>query len=286
MAEDNILSYIDRLNPTNALIGASNMVLRGLQGAGVLPRVDGPYVPPKNNTRTQTRASTGARARASRRGSAFNDPLSLRNKYGSGDMDAGATRVSFQSDRVAPAVLNGVPGIVDVNPQTGEMLPGTWRRGDMDAGPGKVSEMNDPSQADYVAPTAFPPAPPLPPEERAYQTELARTQQMAAANPYFQQMDLYAQGQRAMQTQEDMDKVRDLGLAINAAKFGTPEQRMQQTVGQVNPLMAGLTPPGLVQPVIPMDEEGYIGQLDTAAAGVQDFMRKYAEGMKKRKGEE
>ena len=134
-----------------------------------------------------------------------------------------------------------------------------------------------------------PPAPQLPPaqypesspQERAYQTELARTQQMAAANPYFQQIDLYAQGQRAMQTQEDMNQVRDLGLAINRSMYGdvlTPKTP--------NPLMVGLTPPGATQPVIPMDEEGRIGQLDTAAAGVQDFMRKYAEGMKKRKGEE
>lgn len=158
---------------------------------------------------------------------------------------------------------------------------GTLYSGDPDAGPGKVSEMNDPSQADYEAPTAFPPAPTLPPEERAYQTELARTQQMAAANPYFQQMNLYGQGQRAMQTQEDMNKVRDLGLAINRAMYGD-----MTTPKTANPLMAGLNPPGATQPVIAMDEEGRIGQLDTAAEGVQEFMRKYAEGMKKRKGEE
>lgn len=220
-------------------------------------------------------------------GSKKQDPLSLRNKYGgSGDMDAGPGQVSFQSDRVAPAVLNGIPGIVDINPQTGKMLPGTWRRGDMDAGPGNVSEMNDPSQADYIAPPLAPQLPPaqypeLSPQERAYQAELARTQQMAAANPYFQQMNLYGQGQRAMQTPEDMAAVRDLGLAINRSMYGdvlTPKTP--------NPLMAGLTPPGPAQPVIAMDEEGRIGQLDTAAAGVQEFMRKYAEGMKKRKGEE
>jgi hypothetical protein len=155
---------------------------------------------------------------------------------------------------------------------------GTLYSGDPDAGPGPVSQLRDRSQADYVS---APPAPQLPPEERAYQTELARTQQMAAANPYFQQMDLYAQGQRAMQTQEDMNQVRDLGLAINRSMYGD-----MTTPRTPNPLMAGLTPPGPAQPVIPMDEEGRIGQLDTAAAGVQDFMRKYAEGMKKRKGEE
>ena len=155
---------------------------------------------------------------------------------------------------------------------------GTLYSGDPDAGPGPISQLRDRSQADYAS---APPAPKLPPEERAYQTELARTQQMAAANPYFQRMDLYAQGQRAMQTQEDMDQVRDLGLAINRSMYGD-----MTTPRTPNPLMAGLTPPGPTQPVIPMDEEGRIGQLDTAAAGVQDFMRKYAEGMKKRKGEE
>lgn len=34
--------------------------------------------------------------------------------------------------KTAIAELNGVPGIVDVNPVTGKMVPGTWRRGDID----------------------------------------------------------------------------------------------------------------------------------------------------------
>ena len=133
-----------------------------------------------------------------------------------------------------------------------------------------------------------PPAPQLPPpaslgaspQERAYQREAARTQQMMASNPYMPQMNLYAQGQSAIQTPEDMAATRDLGLAINRAMYGD-----MTTPKTANSLMAGLNPPGATQPVIPMDEEGHIGQLDTAAAGVQDFMRKYAEGMKKRTGE-
>jgi len=153
--------------------------------------------------------------------------------------------------------------------------------GDMDAGPA--------TPARQLGSDVAPPAPQLPPpeypnlspQERAYQTELARTQQMAAANPYFQQMNLYGQGQRAMQSQQEMNQLRDLGLAINRSMYGD-----MTTPRTPNQLMAGLTPPGPAQPVIPMDEEGRIGQLDAAAAGVQDFMRKYAEGMKKRKGEE
>jgi hypothetical protein len=152
---------------------------------------------------------------------------------------------------------------------------------DMDAGP--ATPVRQPGRD--VAPPApqLPPPeyPNLSPQERAYQQEIARTQQMAAANPYFQQMNLYGQGQSAMQTQEDMNKVRDLGLAINRSMYGD-----MTTPRTPNQLMAGLTPPGPAKPVIPMDEEGRIGQLDTAAAGVQEFMRKYAEGMKKRKGEE
>jgi len=153
--------------------------------------------------------------------------------------------------------------------------------GDMDAGPATPARQTGSGVAPPAPQLPPPEYPNLSPQERAYQQEIARTQQMAAANPYFQQMNLYGQGQRAMQTQEDMNQVRDLGLAINRSMYGD-----MTTPKTANPLMAGLTHPGPAQPVIPMDEEGRIGQLDAAAAGVQDFMRKYAEGMKKRKGEE
>jgi hypothetical protein len=244
MAEDNILSYIDRLNPTSALIGASNMLLNRLQGAGVVPRVDGSYAPKRTNT--------GERSRGSRRGTGLRSRQEQGVMYGT-----------------LPPSVNQNLGAYDES----VTLPNVGSAGN--AGGYNPIRQNQSFGASPLA------APALPPEERAYQTELARTQQMAAANPYFQQMDLYAQGQRAMQTQEDMDKVRDLGLAINRSMYGD-----MTTPRTPNQLMAGLTPPGPAQPVIPMDEEGRIGQLDAAAAGVQDFMRKYAEGMKKRKGEE
>jgi len=242
MAEDNILSYIDRLNPTSALIGASNALLKRLQGAGIVPRVDRPV--------------------------------------GRAESDAGPGRVSFQSDRVAPAVLNDIPGIVDVNPQTGKMLPGTWRRGDMDAGPGKVSEMNDPSQSDYVAPKV---PSKIPPEDRAYVEEVSRLAQQAQTDPYFQQMQQYEAARKqavGSGNQAQMDAVRDLGLAINAAKFGTPEQRMQQTVGRFNPQMAGM--PGYPatreafeqqRPFIAPEEEARIGAMDMASQALQGAMQ-------------
>lgn len=307
---DNIFSYIDQLNPTSALIGASNMLLNRLQATGVVPRADGSYVP------RSKKINIGQKERLTRRGTAFRDdqpPVTggmFQRGRVYGDLDAVAPipgQGMFQRGRVygdlnavapemrsapqtappisiAPATLNGIAGIVDVDPNTGKGIPGTWRRGDMDAGPGLVSEMNDPSQADYITPPLapiLPPPPGLPPEERAYQAELARTQQMMASNPYMPQMNLYAQGQRAMQTPEDMAATRDLGLAVNRSMYGdvlTPKTP--------NPLMAGLTPPPGAQPNIPMDQEGRIGQLDTAAEGVQEFMRKYLEGKKKREEED
>jgi hypothetical protein len=159
--------------------------------------------------------------------------------------------------------------------------------GDMDAEPGLVSKINDPSQEDYIAPPSAPISPPLsnlPPEERAYQAELARTQQMMASNPYMPQTQLYAQGQSVMQTPEDMASnpympqtqlyaqgqsvmqtpedmaaTRDLGLAINRAMYGN-----QLAPKTPNPLMAGLTPPSGAQPNISIDQERRIGQIDAA----------------------
>jgi hypothetical protein len=179
-----------------------------------------------------------------------------------------------------PMVLNGRLGY--------KAADGSWQpRGDMES-------KNIPQYVKgrgylYDEPAAPPPAPILPPppesllppEERAYQAELARTQQMMASNPYMPQTQLYAQAQSVMQTPEDMAATRDLGLAINRAMYGN-----QLTPKTPNPLMAGLTPPPGAQPNIPMDQEGRIGQIDTASEGVQEFMRKYLEGKKKREEED
>lgn len=153
--------------------------------------------------------------------------------------------------------------------------------------PGEGGGFFPTSQVDsQITPPPAPILPPppeslLPPEERAYQAELARTQQMMASNPYMPQTQLYAQGQSIMQTPEDMAATRDLGLAINRAMYGN-----QLTPKTPNPLMAGLTPPPGAQSNIPMDQEGRTGQIDTASEGVQEFMRKYLEGKKKREEED
>jgi len=134
-----------------------------------------------------------------------------------------------------PMVLNGRLGY--------KAADGSWQpRGDMESE--NIPQYVKGRGYLYDEPAAPPPS--LPPEDRAYQREVARTQQMMAANPYMPQMNLYAQGQAAMQTPEDMAATRDLGLAINRAMYGD-----MTTPKTANPLMEGLNPPGATQPVIP-----------------------------------
>jgi len=108
------------------------------------------------------------------------------------------------------------------------------------------------------------------PKERAYVEEVSRLAQQAQTDPYFQQMQQYeaARSQGA--------PAAELGRAISAAKFGTPEQRMQQTVGRFNPQMAGM--PGYPatrqefeqqRPFIAPEEEARINAMDMASQALQ-----------------
>jgi hypothetical protein len=244
-------------------MGALGLVELGLMGIDQIGRAINPDFARKRNIADEYTAKYGADYSLT--------PEEMAERLGKNDTTTYSSVPGFIGPVAQPS-----PGLIGPPVPVAESQKGAW-----------TTKGWDPNASRTVVNTA-PPAPQLPPaqypelspQERAYQAELARTQQMAAANPYFQQMDLYGQGQRAMQTPEDMAAVRDLGLAINRSMYGdvlTPKTP--------NPLMTGLTPPGPAQPVIAMDEEGRIGQLDVAAEGVQDFMRKYAEGMKKRKGE-
>ena len=171
------------------------------------------------------------------------------------------------------------PGLIGPPVPLVEPQRGAWTTKGWDPNATRTSPPETPPPAPILPP---PPESLLPPEERAYQAELARTQQMMASNPYMPQTQLYAQGQSVMQTPEDMAATRDLGLAINRAMYGD-----QLTPKTTNPLMAGLTPPpGAQTSIIPMDQEGRIGQIDTASEAVQEFMRKYLEGKKKREEED
>ena len=61
-------------------------------------------------------------------------------------------------------------------------------------------------------------------------------EQVAPVDPYAYQLSMYGQGRQAANTQEAMDKVRDLGLAINRA------QNPQFYRESFNPLMAATFP--------------------------------------------
>ena len=121
------------------------------------------------------------------------------------------------------------------------------------------------------------------PRDRAYVEEVSRLAQQAQTDPYFQQMQQYEAARKqavGSGNQAQMDAVRDLGLAINAAKFGTPEQRMQQTVGRFNPQMVGM--PGYPatreafeqqRPFIAPEEEARIDAMDMASQALQRAMQ-------------
>jgi len=153
--------------------------------------------------------------------------------------------------------------------------------GDMDAGPSTVSggSTGQKPPADTGAGKGRGQAgatgsASLDPRERAYVEEVSRLAQQAQTDPYFQQMQQYeaARGQGA--------PAAELGRTISAAKFGTPEQRMQQTVGRFNPQMAGM--PGYPatreafeqqRPFIAPEEEARIGAMDMASQALQGAMQ-------------
>ena len=160
------------------------------------------------------------------------DPLAMRERYGgSGDMDAGPGGPSTLSELTAPATLNGVAGIVDVNPKTGKGIPGTFRRGDMDTDDAATfSRETGQYTFDSDRFTAKPPESPtqadLPPS----------SEQVAPVDPYAYQLSVYGQGRQAAASQEAQKKVADLGLAINRAMYP------QFSRESYNPLMAATFP--------------------------------------------
>jgi len=162
------------------------------------------------------------------------DPLAMRARYGgSGDMDAGPGGPSTLSELTAAATLNGIPGIVDVDPKTGKGLPGTFRRGDMDAGD---SATYSPSTREYTFNSDTPPpAPILPPPPS---NNLPSSPEQSMMDPYAYNLAVYGQGRKLATTQSEMDAVRDLGLAINRKIYDQKFSKAQN----INPLMASMFP--------------------------------------------
>ena len=126
----------------------------------------------------------------------------------------------------------------------------------------------------YVPPSTFGQSP----QERAYQQELSRTSQLTAQDPGLQR---YENARKAAKTQEEMNAVRDMGLAMWQEKYGkTPMGQQGGAVGSFNPLMqktfgyqTGMSPSDIAQtitnpseaPVAPGEAPYQVGDLGTRA---------------------
>lgn len=146
------------------------------------------------------------------------------------------------------------------------------------------------------------------PQERAYQQELSRTAQLTAQDPGLQR---YENARKAAKTQEEMNAVRDMGLAMWQEKYGkTPMGSPGGAVGSFNPLMqktfgyqTGMSPSDIAQtitnpseaPVAPGEAPYQIGDLgtramsetgyDPAAYGLSpDLIKAYQEQLLKQAG--
>lgn len=89
---------------------------------------------------------------------------------------------------------------------------------------------------------------------------------------------LYEQGRSAAKTQEEMNMVRDLGLAMHAQKYGTPGQRMASTIGARNPLLdrMGLQQPSRPEVFVENPTDAFLqSEVDKKEKEVQDFLKAF-----------
>ena len=93
-------------------------------------------------------------------------------------------------------------------------------------------------------------------------------------------METYMQLREQAKTPEDYKKLDQLGMAIHQEKFGTPQMRMEKTIGTFNPLMAQM---GLQQPArgVQPDKEALVDKMDQQALEAQEFLRKLTKFNKK-----
>ena len=84
-------------------------------------------------------------------------------------------------------------------------------------------------------PSRVPPAPSGGAADRAYQRELSRTAQLTAQDPELQR---YEKARAGAKSQEEMNSVRDMGLAMWQEKYGkTAMGNPGGAIGSTNPLM-------------------------------------------------
>jgi hypothetical protein len=118
-------------------------------------------------------------------------------------------------------------------------------------------------------------------------------EQVAPVDPYAYQLSVYGQGRQAANSQEAMNKVRDLGLAINQAKYpqfyresynplmaATFPERYQKTpenfvVQQGIQVPSAMTAKDSRAELLQSEEEANIERLDQSTAAVEAFLANY-----------
>jgi hypothetical protein len=162
------------------------------------------------------------------------------------------------------AILNGKPVY-----WTGSKYG--WQSGPSAAKAGLLGSevVGDDVFAPVIGTTLTPPdAPILPPPQRgaadrAYQQELSRTAQLTAQDPELQR---YEKDRAGAKSQEEMNSVRDMGLAMWQEKYGKkPMGQPGGAIGSFNPLMQStFTNPSDI-PVSPGEAPYQMGDLGTRA---------------------
>jgi hypothetical protein len=127
-------------------------------------------------------------------------------------------------------------------------------------------------------------------------TQLPASAEQTFIDPYAYQLQVYGQGRKAAQSQEEMDKVRDLGLAIHRNMYPqfynntsmSPQMRetfpdratqsLENTVQEKGiQLPASMIDADSKNELLASQEEASIYQLDQATADVEDLLKLIAE---------
>ena len=131
-------------------------------------------------------------------------------------------------------------------------------------------------------------------------TQLPASAEQTYIDPYAYQLQVYGQGRNAAQSQSEMDKVRDLGLAIHRDKFPQfynntsmsyqmremfPDRSTQSLENSIQEkgvqLPASMTQADAENELLASQEEARIYQLDEATANVEELLRQIAERRQK-----
>lgn len=195
----------------------------------------------------------------------------------------------FRPGRISPDQFRGLtaPGLSAPSPRRGlANLPANYRGDELQlaararaqqilmGGSGAGGSVGGGNMGGYVPISTSKQAP----ADRAYQQELSRTAQITAQDPELQR---YEAARVKAKTQEEMNSVRDMGLAMWQEKYGKGDMgKPGGAIGSFNPLMqrtfgyqTGMSPGDIAQtitnpaaiPVGPGEAPYQIGDLGTRA---------------------